>query len=117
MTGVPETDSVRPFVCAEYKGKRGTFAIMCNGDVRFIPETIPDETFKALCTIAGGEKIDNLDAVAPKVPSPQAVLKTKPAVAAKPPPPKEVTANPAGHERYGLCGRERAELAGLPASR
>ena len=36
VRGVPETDSVRPFVCTDYNGKRGTFAIMCNGDVRFI---------------------------------------------------------------------------------
>jgi hypothetical protein len=58
IRGVPETDSIRPFVCTEYQGKRGTFAIMANCDVRFLPEGIPDTDFKALCTIAGGEKVD-----------------------------------------------------------
>jgi hypothetical protein len=58
VRGIPEIDSFKPFVCTEYKGKRGTFAIMANGDVRFIPESISDADFKAMCTIGGGEKID-----------------------------------------------------------
>jgi hypothetical protein len=58
LQGVTEKDSIRPFVCADYNGKRGTYAIMANGDVRFILETIPDDVFKAMCTIAGGEKVD-----------------------------------------------------------
>jgi hypothetical protein len=67
VRGVPETGSVKPFVCTMYHGKPGTFAIMCDGKVRFIPETTPDETFKALCTIRGGEQVENLDRIAPVV--------------------------------------------------
>src|SRR5262249_37159038 len=63
-----DSDCVQPFVCAEYEGKRGTFAIMADGKVRFIPATIDPKTFQALCTIAGGEKIKDLDSVAPEVP-------------------------------------------------
>jgi len=65
IRGVPETDSVEPFVCTTWKGRRGTFAIMADGKVRFIPADMRPETFQALCTIAGGEKIDNLDTIAP----------------------------------------------------
>jgi hypothetical protein len=68
IRGVPETDPVLPFVCTEYKGKPGTFAIMADGKVRFIAKDINPDSFKALCTINGGEIIDNLDEVAPVVP-------------------------------------------------
>jgi hypothetical protein len=62
-----EADSVRPFVCAEYQGKRGTFAIMADGRVRFILETIPPDIFRALCTIAGNDKVNDLERHAPLV--------------------------------------------------
>jgi hypothetical protein len=75
IRGVPEKDSVRPFVCVKYQDRMGTFAIMADGTVRFIPEDIPDEVFKALCTIAGGEPIENLDAIAPLVKGMAPVLK------------------------------------------
>ncbi|HXG12756.1 MAG TPA: DUF1559 domain-containing protein, partial [Gemmataceae bacterium] len=68
VRGVPETDSVRPFVCTEYNGKAGTFAIMADFSVRFIPEDIPEEIFRAMCTINGGEMIEKLDEIAPLVP-------------------------------------------------
>jgi hypothetical protein len=80
IRGVAEADSVRPFVCTTYNGKRGTYAIMANGDVRFIPETISDANFKALCTIAGGEKIDNLDAITTLIKAPKSELKATPFV-------------------------------------
>jgi hypothetical protein len=98
IRGVSESDCVRPFVSAEFNGKRGTFAIMCDGKVRFIPEDMSDDNFKALCTINGGEKIDNLDQIAPVVPGPTkkselktAPLPTPPAPAAKPPAPLPTT--------------------------
>jgi hypothetical protein len=106
IRGVPETDPILPFVCTEYNGKPGTFAIMADGKVRFIAKDINPDTFKALCTINGGDVIDNLDEVAPVVPgqgksvlkpqlplaraAPQPEAKTpvegtKPAEGAKPP--------------------------------
>jgi hypothetical protein len=66
IRGVPEKDSIKPFVCATYNGKRGTFAIMGDGKVRFLAETTSDADFQALCTIAGGEDVD-VKAVAPEV--------------------------------------------------
>lgn len=73
-----DLDCVRPFVCAKYtnadeKEEEGTFAIMADGKVRFIPASINPKTFQAMCTIAGGDKIKNLDAVAPEVPQPEDV--------------------------------------------
>ena len=41
---------------------------MGDGKVRFIPEKIDPDKFRAMCTIAGGEKIDDLDQIAPVVP-------------------------------------------------
>jgi hypothetical protein len=79
VRGVPEIESVRPFVCTEHEGKPGTFAIMADGAVRFIPDDIPDDMFKALCTINGGEPISNLDRIAPLVtPSDQPADKPMP---------------------------------------
>lgn len=91
VRGVPEKGSVQPFVCVTHEGKPGTFAIMADGQVRFIPEDIPDDKFKALCTINGGEKIDNLDALAPIVPGStktelKPMLPGKPGVSGKPAP-------------------------------
>ncbi len=72
VRGVSEdADCVKPFVCTEYQGKRGTFAIMADGKVRFIPATINPKTFQAMCTIAGGDKIRDLEKVAPEVPLPE----------------------------------------------
>jgi uncharacterized protein (TIGR03067 family) len=75
-----DRDDVRPiapFVCATWPGKpgekpkfdgrRGTIAVMGDGKVRFIPEDLPAATFRALCTIAGGEQIDKLDELCPVV--------------------------------------------------
>jgi DNA-directed RNA polymerase subunit M/transcription elongation factor TFIIS len=89
-----DLDCVQPFVCTEYQGKRGTFAIMADGKVRFIPATIDPKTFQAMCTIAGGEPIKNLDDIAPEVPLPDdAATPELKAEQPKPPPapgPKEV---------------------------
>jgi hypothetical protein len=70
VRGVSEDiDSVQPFVCTEYQGKKGTFAIMADYKVRFIPATIDPAHFRALCTVAGGEKLPNLESIAPEVPA------------------------------------------------
>jgi hypothetical protein len=84
-----DSDCVQPFVCAEHEGKRGTFAIMADGKVRFIPATIDPKTFQAMCTIAGGDKIKDIDAVAPEVSSDEELkqpeLKTEPPAPKQPP--------------------------------
>jgi uncharacterized protein (TIGR03067 family) len=72
-----DVNPLAPFVCTVYPakpgdtskfvGQRGTLAIMADGKVRFIPATLPAATFRALCTIAGGEKIDKLDLLCPVI--------------------------------------------------
>jgi hypothetical protein len=67
-----EPDCVQPFVCAEHNKQRGTFAIMGNGDLRFIPQSIDPELFRALCTMAANDKIRELNRYAPLVARPEA---------------------------------------------
>jgi hypothetical protein len=94
VRGVPDKDSIKPFVCSEYEGKRGTYAIMANSDVRFIREDIPDALFQAMVTIAGGEKIErkDLEKYAPLVKPPEG---TELVAKAAPPAPTEVKPAPA----------------------
>jgi hypothetical protein len=77
MAGVPEKDSVKPFVCKTYDGRRGTMVIMVDGSVRFVSEKISDEVFKAMCTTNGGEAL-LLTRDAPLVPEPQDEIKPDP---------------------------------------
>lgn len=51
VRGVPETGSIKPFVSTEYNGKRGTYALMSDGSVRFIAEDIADDVLKALAVV------------------------------------------------------------------
>jgi len=86
LRGVPEKNSIAPFVLStdkggkpiEHNGKRGTYAVMADGSVRFISAKISDDTFKAMCT-AKGAPPDNaaLSEWAPEVPPPAAVGKEK----------------------------------------
>lgn len=76
VRGVPDgANPLDGFVSGDFenpvtrKKEKGTLAIMADGRVRFIPATMKPETFRALCTIAGGEKVEKLDAEAPLVPS------------------------------------------------
>jgi uncharacterized protein (TIGR03067 family) len=73
---------IAPFVCCVYpdrpgaektkwSGKRGTIAIMADFRVRFIPADIPADMFRAMCTIAGGERIEKLDSLCPVIDEPE----------------------------------------------
>ncbi len=70
VRGVSDEETCfKPFLCAEYKGKKGTFAIMADGKVRFLAEDkMTPAIFNALCTIAGDEKnIPDIDKIAPEI--------------------------------------------------
>ena len=65
-------DALAPFLFFEKtnRNKEKEFtgiAVMADGKVRELSNKITPEIFRALCTIDGGEKIDNLDAIAPVV--------------------------------------------------
>jgi len=91
VRGCPETGCVKPFVSEQPDGRKGTIAVMADGAVRFIPDNIPDEVFKAMCTIKGAEKVD-VDKYTTLVPLPaekaEADSAAEAAPAAAPPPPK-----------------------------
>jgi hypothetical protein len=53
VRGIPENDSVKPFICAEYNGQKGTFVLMADGSVRFVSSKISPEAFRAMFTIKG----------------------------------------------------------------
>jgi len=83
VRGVADADEddkpLEPFVCttfppnperkSKFDGKRGTLAIMGDGKVRFIPADMDAKEFRALCTIAGDDKIEKvrLNAIAPVI--------------------------------------------------
>ncbi|MBJ7345757.1 MAG: DUF1559 domain-containing protein [Gemmataceae bacterium] len=73
IAGISEgPDALAPFLILEKtnRNKEKEFtgiAIMADGKIREISNKISPEIFRAMCTIDGGEKIDNLDAIAPIV--------------------------------------------------
>ncbi|MCI0743698.1 MAG: DUF1559 domain-containing protein [Gemmataceae bacterium] len=84
LRGVPEKNSVAPFVLSADKngkpithnGKRGTYAVMTDGSVRFIDQNVSDAVFKAMATMKGpaAENWDiNTDENTPLVAPPKVV--------------------------------------------
>jgi hypothetical protein len=72
VRGVPEKNSVKPFVSTTNGKQKGTYVLMADGSVRFVGENISDAAFKAMATIKGGNPDDfNLDRDAPKVAAPR----------------------------------------------
>jgi uncharacterized protein (TIGR03067 family) len=73
IQGVDDTlpNPVADFVHTAPGNKRGTFVMMGDGAVRFVPETINPTVFKAMVTRAGGEAIADLDKEAPLVAGPK----------------------------------------------
>jgi uncharacterized protein (TIGR03067 family) len=61
---------ISDFVSVE-GGKRGTYALMADGSVRFLPETISEKTFRAMVTRAGGETLNDDVKKLPLVPVPK----------------------------------------------
>jgi hypothetical protein len=82
IRGVPEKNSIAPFVLSkdkygkviEFNGKRGSFAMMADGSVRWIDQNVSDDVFKAMCTIGGGAPDDfnpSTNPHTPLVPAPK----------------------------------------------
>lgn len=97
VRGCPETGCVKPFVSEQPDGKKGAIAIMADGAVRFIPDNIPDEVFKAMCTIKGAEKVD-LDKYTTLIPPPAENTELESTPEAPPNPPKLEKKEPAKKE-------------------
>ncbi len=78
VRGVPETGNpVAPFIAGNLihpitkKETMGTYAIMGDFRVRFIPADIKPELFRAMVTIAAGDSVTGLDQAAPVVEPPR----------------------------------------------
>lgn len=72
LVGVSDGDNpMEPFLHRRPDGKRGTYALMGDGSVRWIPEGTNPAVFKGMVTRAGAETLTDLDKVAPVVPPPQ----------------------------------------------
>jgi hypothetical protein len=112
-------------------GKPGTFALMANGDIRFIPADIDKKILLAMATRAGGEPLNDLDRHAPLV-YPKRVRETAistdptsaPAsssgpssgtvTAPKPNPPKEDQSSPIAQPRETPSAEATLPVAPLP---
>ena len=105
--GVPEKNSVKPFVSTQGDGKRGTLVVMADGSVRFISENVSDEVFKALVTIKGNESIV-LNREAPKVEPSADELAQAPAPPVAPAAPSADPTAPAANADRGDKGQNTA---------
>ena len=101
----PNELAIEPF-CMDHNGTAGTVVVMADGKVRFIPKSIANKDFLALCAINADKPSANIDAIAPLFTGETNVLKSGPAPAddkpvdgkpadAKPPEGKPADAKPA----------------------
>ncbi|MDB5311107.1 MAG: hypothetical protein JWO38_5309 [Gemmataceae bacterium] len=67
VMGLNPQNPMADFKYTRPDGKAGTYAIMGDGAVRWIPADIDPKILLAMVTRAGGETIPNLDQVAPRV--------------------------------------------------
>ena len=75
VQGVPEQGSIAPFVY-NHGTKRGAYALMADGSVRFLSADMADKAFQALVTKAGSDDAGDLETLAPKANAPIAVAPT-----------------------------------------
>ncbi len=67
LQGVAPTNSFLPFRLLQENGDFGAYAIMCDGSIRFIRTSIPDNLFKAMATYRAKDDTTGIDEHAPKV--------------------------------------------------
>lgn len=105
------------FVHRTPEGKRGTFALMADGSVRWLPEDLDPKVFKALVTRAGGESLKDLDKLAPIEKGRDIELSNRPGEEATPAPkpkPDDELSPEARAELNKLQGRWAATLMVSP---
>ena len=81
LRGVPDKNSAAPFIFSntgkDNKGRRGTYALMADGSVRFIDQNVSDEVFKAMVTaktpLPADYDLDALDSKTPLVKPPKSL--------------------------------------------
>jgi hypothetical protein len=94
IRGFDESDPMAAFKY-NHGGKQGTYALMGDGSVRFIPANINPKVLVAMGTRAGGESLADVDSNAPVVPPPKPPEVKKPEEKKEPEPkPKEPAVKP-----------------------
>ncbi len=96
VRGLDENDPMQGFRYDHGNGKIGTFALMGDGSIRWIPGDIKKDLLLAMATRAGGETFvaDRIDKEAPLVFSPHKKIDTELKVDPKLAPPKDPKADP-----------------------
>lgn len=125
VRGVPESNSIAPFVLStdrngrpiQYKGKRGTHVFMADGSVRFVTDKVSDDVFKAMATINGPTPVNfdlnkNLDT--PLVPKDVAkeIVRAAPVINEKPVQPTISYDKPPPNESGGIAGWIKFDVPG-----
>jgi hypothetical protein len=73
------------FVSPNQGDKKGVWIMMADGSTRYLTKDVAPEVFKALCTMAGGDEIGDLESLAPATNLPRTPAKPgAPAAPAKP---------------------------------
>ncbi|MFO0801201.1 MAG: DUF1559 domain-containing protein [Gemmataceae bacterium] len=67
VVGLDPTNPMAAFKHTRPDGREGTYAVMADGTVRWLPADIKPEHLLAMATRAGGEKLPNLEEIAPRV--------------------------------------------------
>jgi hypothetical protein len=67
VVGLDPKDPMAAFKHTRPDGKQGTYAVMGDGSVRWLPADINPQSMLDMATRAGGEKLPDLDEVAPRV--------------------------------------------------
>ena len=114
VQSVSQTDSFKPFRVMQEDGEFGAYAIMCDGTVRFIKTTIPDELFKAMVTYKAGDSTAGIDEFAPKRELTTRLRTGKFEPAAPPPPPSYM---PKDWQPLGLRVFGASYSVGMPPGR
>jgi len=127
VRGLDEADPMGAFKYAHpSRAKPGTYALMADGSVRFIPADIDPKVLHALSTRAGGETITDLDKLAPKVEPPKAAttveLKGTPKAPeekkpAEPTPEEKKATDPKGTDPKAADPKKPADPAPPPAEK
>lgn len=86
VRGFDEADPMAGYKYTHPGGKEGTYALMGDGSVRFLPANIDKKVLLGLGTRAGGEALADVDTAAPKVEPPKPAA---PVTTAPPPPEKK----------------------------
>jgi hypothetical protein len=120
VRGLDETDPMGGFKYPQQgRSKPGTFALMADGSVRFIPADIDPKVLHALATRAGDDNalLSTLDAIAPKVEPPKNTTELKAPKPADPKPEDKKPTDPKPEDKKPADKKDPAKAAPAPGEK